>query len=119
MDFVLGQATCLKGRVTVAENGRPLSGIPLHLELDAGQVPAELRCPNDQARHDLRMDFYRNTDRDGSYFFFLAPGTYQLKTPLRTEPVRIAVPADNPPAEIVRDLQGTTAGKRKPQLRRP
>jgi thiol-disulfide isomerase/thioredoxin len=51
------------------------------------------------------MNFHGQIDKDGHYEFHLGPGEYQLRTQLRVEPVKITIPAANPPAEIVRDLR--------------
>jgi hypothetical protein len=105
LDLVVGQATRLHGRITYTENDRPASRIDVDLEITMGEIPPELRRPNDRSPHPLRMEINRMTDDEGRYDFVLGPGEHQLKTRLGTEPVKITVPATNPPAEIVRDLR--------------
>lgn len=105
VDFVLGKATRLHGRITLDKNGRPASETYLFLEINKGQIPKELRRPNDRSYHAVRMDLRTQTDKDGHYEFHLGPGEYQLKTQLRVEPLKIDIPAANPPAEIVRDVR--------------
>lgn len=105
VDFVLGPATRLHGRITIGKEEQPASGIEIVLEINAGEIPAELRRPNDRTPHILHLDVFRKSDIDGRYFLFLGPGEYQLKTQRGgMKPVKITIPADNPPAEIVRDL---------------
>jgi hypothetical protein len=105
VDLVLRPATRLRGRLTFAESGGPAYGIDLDLELKMGEVFSEPRRAKDREHNALRMNFYRKTDNDGRYEFSLAPGEYQLKTRPGTEVGKIKISANNPPAEIVRDLQ--------------
>src|ERR1700694_607944 len=53
------------------------------------------------------MSFSTVTDKDGRFEFFVGPGEYQLHGPVRTEPVKVAIPMVKPPAEIVRDFRMT------------
>ncbi|MGH7222680.1 MAG: sigma-70 family RNA polymerase sigma factor, partial [Gemmataceae bacterium] len=105
VDFVLGRATRLHGRITVGKDGRPASLIYFSLAIDKGEIPPELRVPNDRTYHPVRMNFPGEIDKDGHYEFHLGPGEYQLRTQLRVAPVKITIPVVNPPAEIVRDLR--------------
>lgn len=105
VDFVLGPATRLHGRITFNKDGRPASGIYLSLVIDKGEIPQELRRPNDRTYHAVRMDLHTETDKDGHYEFHLGPGDYQLQTQLRVESVKIAIPNAHPPSEIVRDVR--------------
>lgn len=105
VDFVLGRATRLHGRITVAKDGRPASEMSLYLEIDKGQIPPEIQRPGDLNYHPVHMYIHARTDAEGRYEFHLGPGEYQLKTQHRVEPVAISIPAANPPEEIVRDLR--------------
>jgi RNA polymerase sigma factor (sigma-70 family) len=104
VDFVLGKATRLHGRITIGKDNRPASGLYLSLMMDKGEIPPELRRPNDRTYIAVRMDLHTETDKDGRYEFFLGPGEYQLQSYHRLQPVKITIPTANPPAEIVRDL---------------
>ncbi|HTU91788.1 MAG TPA: sigma-70 family RNA polymerase sigma factor [Gemmataceae bacterium] len=106
VDFVLGRATRLHGRITVGKDGRPASGmVYFNLTIDKGDIPPELRRPNDSSYHPVQMYFHGQIDKDGRYEFYLGPGEYLLQTQIRVEAVKITIPVANPPAEIVRDVR--------------
>jgi RNA polymerase sigma factor (sigma-70 family) len=117
VDFVLGQATRLYGRVTLGTDDRPAPEIHVRLAIDKGHIPPELRREGDSIYHGVGMSFSAVTDKDGRFEFYVGPGEYRLYGPIRTEPVSIAIPALNPPAALVRDFRmprpemGTLAGQ--------
>ncbi len=104
IDFVLGRATRVHGRVTVGKEDRPATKMSVHAVIDRGEIPAELRRREDTVYRDLSMTIWAEVDRDGCFEFHLGPGEYQLQGPPRVKPVKVTIPATHPPAEIVCDL---------------
>jgi RNA polymerase sigma factor (sigma-70 family) len=104
VDFVLGRATRLRGRVTVGKAGTPVAGTALRVDIDLGQIPRELRRKDDRIYHAVQMSFHIETDKDGRYELPLGPGVYKLYGPSLKEKVPVTIPTTNPPAEIVRDF---------------
>jgi RNA polymerase sigma factor (sigma-70 family) len=104
VDFVLGRATRLHGRVTVGKDRRPPEETTLWVTIDQGQIPPELRKKGDRNYHGVSMSFLTETDQDGRYKFHLGPGSYKLYGPARKETVPVTIPKASSPAEIVRDF---------------
>lgn len=106
VDFVLGKATRLHGRITVGKDNQPATEmVYFNLVIDKGHIPPEIQRPNDQIYHPVQMNFHGEIDKDGRYEFFLGPGEYQLQTQLRVKAEKITIPVVNPPTEIVRDVR--------------
>jgi thiol-disulfide isomerase/thioredoxin len=105
IDFVLMQPTRVHGSVTMGKTEQPAPKVRLNAVIDKGQIPAELRRKDDRIYRPIGMFFYAQTDDEGHYEFLLGPGEYRLQGPPRTQTIDLRIPADNPPAEIVRDFQ--------------
>jgi protocatechuate 3,4-dioxygenase beta subunit/thiol-disulfide isomerase/thioredoxin len=105
VDLVLGPATRVRGRVTVGKEGRPVADTSISVVIDKGQIPEELRRKDDPYYRSVSMDVWGQTDKDGLYEFLLGPGEYEIRGPARTEPVKLKIPANNLPVEIVRDFR--------------
>ena len=104
VDLVLGPATKLRGQVTVGKDNRPVPDAYITVVIDKGEIPKELRRKDDNIYHDMSMYFWAQTDKDGRYEFQLGPGDYEIRGPAHTEPVKVTIPAEKPPAEIVQNF---------------
>lgn len=105
IDLVLGPATRVKGRVTVGKNNQPVANYHLNAILDKGAIPKDLlRKADDRYYYGLQMYFGAQTDSDGRYQVFLGPGEYQIAGPARTESVKLTIPSNESPSEIVQDF---------------
>jgi thiol-disulfide isomerase/thioredoxin len=105
VDFVLGPATRVHGTVTVGKDGRLVARPDVRVDVSRGEIPPELQREGDRTYHEVRMVFWPKTDAQGHFEFHLGPGEYQLVGPSRTKPVKITIPAGQPPAEIVQDFR--------------
>src|SRR6185369_3127481 len=103
VDFVLTKATRVHGRVTVGASSQPVPKTTVNAVVDKGQIPAEIRRPEDRFVRTVTMNFLGHTDEDGHYELFLGPGEYRLQGPARTNSIKITVPAEGG-SEIVRDF---------------
>jgi hypothetical protein len=107
IDFTLGPATALTGRVTRADT-TPASGALISLSADfQGLVPSEtLARLGVKSRFVGKVSENRETqtDADGRYRFVVGPGKYMLHMRAMKEPVKITVPVANPPDEITHDF---------------
>jgi thiol-disulfide isomerase/thioredoxin len=104
VDLVLGQGTRVRGRVTVGAGRAPAADVMVEAVIDKGSIPAELQREGDRYYHGMTMRLRTKSDQDGRYEFVLGPGEYSIQGPERVDPVKIAIPAANPPHEIVRDM---------------
>jgi hypothetical protein len=107
INFVLGRATRLRGRVIVARDGRPVPMAEVSVMFGSERFPDELRVGDrreDRYCTPASMTLWNRTDEDGRFEFHLGPGEYRLGWPRRL-PLRFTIPADTPPAEIVQDLR--------------
>jgi protocatechuate 3,4-dioxygenase beta subunit len=110
IDFVLGRATRLHGRVMVGKDGRPVPKAEVWLNLGGGRFPEELWVEGrreDRFYSPASMILWDQTDGDGRFEFHIGPGEYELCGPRGPKPVKVklTVPAADPPAEIVRDIR--------------
>jgi hypothetical protein len=107
IDFVLGRATRLHGRVIVARDGRPVPKAEVSVMFGNERYPVELRVEDrkeDGSSTPASMTIRDQTDEDGRFEFHLGPGEYLLTWPRRL-PLKFTIPADAPPAEVVQDLR--------------
>ena len=72
VDFVLGPATRLHGRVTVGEGSAPVPGASISVVIDAGQIPEELRREDDRYYRSVSMHLWDQADADGRFVSDLA-----------------------------------------------
>jgi RNA polymerase sigma factor (sigma-70 family) len=108
LDFVLGPATRVHGRVSVVRDNQPCeSWIRISSIGPKGYT-------NDDLPH---IETMVRADKNGLYEFFVGPGEYLLIGPAHTENTKISIPAAKAPAEIVHDFylprpeEGTLAGR--------
>ncbi|AMV40115.1 thioredoxin family protein [Planctomyces sp. SH-PL62] len=104
VDLVLGPATRVTGRVTVGEDAAPAPGTYVSAHFDAGGIPDELKRERLRAGFGLSMNIGAKADAQGRYTLWLGPGEYRLDGPARVEPVKLTIPDQAPPAELVRDF---------------
>ncbi len=111
VDFVLGRATWLHGRVTTAgRSGRAGPREWISVRIDGGMIPEEIRA---EGRKEARfagsasLTLGTPVGEDGRYELHLGPGNYTVQVPLSMMKMtveRLTIPADPQPAEIVRDF---------------
>ncbi len=105
VDLVLGPGTRLKGRVTVGKGHTPAAQVGIAAVIDKGTVPPELKREGERNyHHPMTLWTWTQTDSDGRYEFLLGPGEYRVQGPPHVEPIKLTIPADNPPRELVRDF---------------
>jgi hypothetical protein len=104
VDFVLGPATKVSGRVTVGKDNRPAEKAYVYLHINKGQIPDELRKKDDRFYHPVSMQLNSSIDTDGRFEFAVGPGEYQLSGPVRGQPIKLTIPAAETPQEIVQDF---------------
>lgn len=104
VELSLGPGTRLKGRVTVGAAHKPLGKTGVAAMIDRGGIPAELKREGDRFYHAVSMTMWTLTDAEGRYEFLLGPGEYRVQGPARVEPVKLSIPAQNPPRELVHDF---------------
>jgi thiol-disulfide isomerase/thioredoxin len=102
--MVLGRGTYLRGRVTVGADRKPAAGTDVRAFIDKGSIPAELRREGDHIYHHMNMQLRTKTDPEGRFEFLLGPGEYTIRGPARVEPIKVTIPAENPPRELVHNL---------------
>jgi protocatechuate 3,4-dioxygenase beta subunit len=102
-DLTLQPGTMLRGRVTRGNNLTPLVNSAVGVGIDLGKLPAELGVENQETAHRMTVSLSDRTDEAGRYHILLAPGKYDLRGPGNLPIETIAIPADNPPAEFLRD----------------
>ena len=102
IDFTLAEGTILSGTVTVGSDKRPAAGEYLSIRMSGGEIPKEIRKPNDRTGHEIR--FFRNavTDAEGKYRICLGPGKYQVVLlSMLGEPIDVTIGQDR---EIVQSF---------------
>ena len=104
VNLVLGPGTRVKGQVTVGKARLPVAETSVQAVIDKGSIPDELKRKNDRVYHEMSMYFWKQTDKDGRFEFLLGPGEYTIRGPARTNSLKLAIPAENPPLEIVRNF---------------
>jgi hypothetical protein len=108
VDFVLGRATRVHGRVIVARENRPVAKADVHVVFGSGRIPEELWVEGrkeDRFYSPVSMSLWDRTDEEGRFEFHLGPGAYELRGPRHWQPVRFTIPAESSPAEIEQDLR--------------
>jgi protocatechuate 3,4-dioxygenase beta subunit len=108
IDFVLGRATRLHGRVIVGKDGRPAPKAEVWLVVEGGRFPEELWVEGrreDRFYLPVSMILDNQTDEEGRFEFRVGPGAYELRGPRGTKLVKLTIPAADPPAEIVQDIR--------------
>jgi hypothetical protein len=116
VDFALGRATRVHGRITIGKENRPATGWASAHTVEH-DIPKELRRPGDNWAHTVSMYFHSAIDAHGRFEFRLGPGDYVIRGLTRTHTAKVTIPAENPPAEIVQDfwmpapLTGPLAGR--------
>jgi len=106
VDFVLGPATRVHGRVTVGKDDRPVPDTQIGVEINLGQIPKELVTKADNIYCPVRMWISTQTDKDGRYELFLGPGVYELSGP----PPRSACPSGKTSPFLFRRAQTCPTG---------
>jgi RNA polymerase sigma factor (sigma-70 family) len=91
LDFQLAKGTIVHGTVTVGSDRRPGANQWLMLIMRAGEIPAEIRKPEDHTYHEVQHSRGAATNSEGRFRFCVGPGTYQLIGPAHTEPVTMTV----------------------------
>ena len=104
VDFKLGPATRLRGRLTLGSDAKPVAAESITVVIDRGSIPDELKRPGDRFYHAMQAYQWCQTDTDGRYEIFLGPGEYKLQGVTRVDPIKLNIPDANPPAELVRDI---------------
>jgi len=105
VNFVLGRATRLHGRVTAGKDARPVAQTYIvAMVFEQRELPAELQRKGSRFQG-VSMQLGTYTDKDGRFELHLGPGVYMLNGPDRTQPLKITIPPDKPPAEIVQDFR--------------
>ncbi len=104
VDFVLGPGTRLKGQVVAGSDRKPAPGTYVHYRIEKGQVPDEIREKGNRNKLPVFSYESRQADKDGRFDFLIGPGEYTLQASDKVEPIQITIPAENPPAELVRDI---------------
>lgn len=104
VDLVLGPGTRLKGRVTVGKEHKPVAQVNVAAVIDKGSIPPELKRAGDRIYHAMTTWMWCQTDAEGRYEFLLGPGEYRVQGPPRVEPVKLTIPVNNSPREVVRDF---------------
>lgn len=103
-NLILGRGIRVRGRVTVGKENKPVAETNVFAVIDKGAIPVELRRKDDRYYRGMTMTFRQETDKDGGFTFLLAPGDYTIQGPDRVDPVKLTIPSENPPMEIVRDF---------------
>jgi protocatechuate 3,4-dioxygenase beta subunit len=103
-DLVLGRGTRVRGQVAVGPDRKPVAQVGVQAVIDRGGIPDELKREGDRYYRGMQMSFWNQTDPDGRYEFLLGPGEYTLQGPPRVPPVKLTIPTEDPPAEVVRDF---------------
>ena len=104
VDLTLGPATRLRGRVTTGTDGRPVPDLSIGVVIDKGGIPEELKRPGDRFYHALTSFEWVQTDTDGQYTIQLGPGEYEIRQVPRVDPIKFTIPAQDAPADLVRDI---------------
>lgn len=103
-DFVLGTGTLVRGRVTLGDDQRPAAHETITISALAGDVPKILRREGDTIHREVQLYRWVETDAQGEYQIRLGAGEWSIRGPIRTEPVTLTIPADDPPAQATADF---------------
>jgi RNA polymerase sigma factor (sigma-70 family) len=113
VDFVLGRATRVHGRVTIGKEARPDPKSSVLVTIDQPLVSDEVRIRGQSYHPRASGGFWAETDENDRYEVYLGPGDYRIAGPYPDKPVTLTIPAANPPAEIIHDIHadaGLTVG---------
>jgi uncharacterized GH25 family protein len=102
--MVLGRGTYLRGRVTVGADEKAVADTRVRAFIDKGSIPAELTREGDRIYHPMTIQLRTKTDPEGRFEFLLGPGDYTIRGPARVEPIKVTIPAENPPRALVHNL---------------
>ncbi len=105
-NLVLTPGTVVRGTVTIGKDKKPATDVSASADIDKGSIPDDLKSPNSRGSRTLNLRLAKRVSKDGQYSFVLAPGDYQLsiQSPTRTAPIKLTIPAANPPRELVHDF---------------
>jgi hypothetical protein len=102
-DLILRPGTWMHGTVTSGKNLVPVPREFISARIDLGGIPAEVHREDTKLDQRMSISISDRTDAAGQYRIHLAPGKYDLRGPGRVPIETITIPAENPPAEFLRD----------------
>ena len=115
MNLVLTRATRVRGQIVAGS--KPAKSAYVYAVV-MNEITTELpREPNDRTHYVAYWSASANADETGKYELKLGPGEYDLRGPNGTERVKITIPAENPPAEIVQDFHQPVSESKPFELR--
>ncbi|WZO96203.1 carboxypeptidase-like regulatory domain-containing protein [Isosphaeraceae bacterium EP7] len=102
-DMILRHGTWMHGTVTKGIMAVPAPLQYLDARIELGSIPEKIRREGAEFNQQMRIRFSGGTDEAGRYRILLPAGKYDLSGPGNIPIESITIPAENPPAEFLRD----------------